>query len=470
MLLQPVEIHINKIEIVCKYYPRVEPDESRIKEFTEAMEYGEHFPPIKVVKVNDGYILLDGLHRLKARLLRGEEKIEADILSIAEEYWLLAAARFNSKSSKPLTSGELKEVIITTWQSGLRDTKKIGEEMGCTPRYVEKIVKPLRDKECRKREEKILELHDMGLSQRDIAAKTGAPLSRVNKTIKSSEINENSIVFSKRTEFVLRTLGQKPINTSEPLVIGQSQENHLLEIAENTPQDSAGVENNNEKEPEPINSVTQANSYPTYLGQIGFYNELPAKEKHAARTLELVKKYKLNLIDIIDIVSESIDWLRKVLIVAISLAIISGDLSDKIMPVADSAGMSYETAFAIKEFLAFEAMCKPIGPHMKQWCDSNLSGRDIGFIVKSSGIQKKDLPYLLKGDPPPKKVVGFEILPDSYKDRLRTSILLFREIRDHAKKDKFHKTSAKQLLTHLNRNRVAINEIYDAMRENDLLG
>ena len=98
-------ISIEKIDIDKKFYPRFQTDKQRVRQFVQAMEYGEFFEPIKVVydKKTGRYILLDGKHRMEAKIIRGETKIEVYILDIPEEHVLLNAARLNDKSPKPLT-------------------------------------------------------------------------------------------------------------------------------------------------------------------------------------------------------------------------------------------------------------------------------------------------------------------------------------------------------------------------------
>ncbi|MFZ2632907.1 MAG: hypothetical protein WA017_02695 [Desulfosalsimonadaceae bacterium] len=154
----------------------------------EAMECGEYFPPIKLVRdpKTGLYILLDGKHRLEAYIMRNEAEIMADILYLPEEHWLMASARFNSKSSKPLTANETKIIIIQTWNSGIKDTDEIAQEMGCTPRYVNIILKPVRDEERLKRKEVISELNEQGLSQREIASKCCVSVGCINKVLRSN--------------------------------------------------------------------------------------------------------------------------------------------------------------------------------------------------------------------------------------------------------------------------------------------
>jgi len=221
------KIPIKKISTDPKYYPRAEVDQQRITEFVEAMQCGEHFPPLKAVfdKKTGQYVLLDGKHRLEAHIILGDTEVYVDIFLIPEEHWLLAAARFNSKSSKPLKGEEIKQIVVQTWQSGLKDTDVIAKEMDCSVRYVEKVLKPFRDEKRKKIKETISELHQQGMSQREIASEVGFSPGCISKMLKlpddsnhergscadgdisrpTDDCFEVAQMFPKRTEFVLET-------------------------------------------------------------------------------------------------------------------------------------------------------------------------------------------------------------------------------------------------------------------------
>jgi predicted transcriptional regulator len=224
MSTQAVEILIKNIKTDPEYYPRFQPDQERIKEFVEAMECGEYFPPVKVAK-GEGkgvYILLDGKHRLEAKKLLGETKTLVNIFPVKKEHWLMTAARFNSKSSKPLHPDEIKKIIIESWHNGIKDTAEIAEEMGRTVRYIEMVLKPVRDEERDQRDESILKLHQQGMSQRQISSQIGITQSVVNKSLKlnsdhnkkqsqkitditANDLLNNDEVIAKRNDFVLRS-------------------------------------------------------------------------------------------------------------------------------------------------------------------------------------------------------------------------------------------------------------------------
>ncbi len=603
MSTHPVEILIKNIKTDPLYYPRFQPDLERIKEFVEAMECGEHFPPIKVAKdeAKGFYMLLDGKHRLEAKKLRGEEKIAVDVFPIQKAHWLMAAARFNSKSSKPLQPDEIKQIIIGSWHNGIKDTDEIAREMGRTVRYVEMVLKPIRDEERNKREEKILDLHQQGMSQRQIASEIGLSLCCINITLKSNEENNNESilnpnedipgtpdevpgvdqVFYKRNDFVFRTpcennninilngIPEKSSQDSEkstpinPMkgepdegfndetflnpnedisgAIFEShgtpdEDNHIDEL--NIPPEKSGLDceltspiNSTERQLDtpsatdkvfpkrsnfvletldenyhineldiqtqksapdceiihcqnsiqtslpPSNSGPYNNTdhtqkttrYPSYLDQIDFYRELPVQSQHAIRVMELAKKYKMDIIDMVKEIDEPVIWIRKVLVAAMALSLMRGDKLDDASSVETLIGISFDIARCIQSALPFQTMLCPISPDMEQWAKDNLSPKDLDLILSLVEVNKNDLPHLLKGETPPKKTNCFKALPDCYKDQLQTSIAVLRELRDHAKNKRFNGDSAKQLLSHLNKNVMVINEIVDGLREGKLL-
>jgi hypothetical protein len=636
MSTHPVEILISSILIKPEYYPRFQTDPERIKEFVENMECGETFPPIKVAKdeATGFYVLLDGKHRIEAYKLRGVDKILAFIFPVKKEYWLMTAARFNSKSSKPLTPEEIKQIIMQSWKNGIKDTDEIAREMGRTVRYIEMVLKPLRDDERIKREEKIIELHEQGMSQRKIAYEMGLSPSQLGRILNPNEytatgtfkkqnglseelfdedrnINkENSteksryeiegskppdftltnpdedrndrpqtpqidfvpgsigrntsipLVLHKRNDFVYATLGKPsknifsnnsseksrsdgvspmPVSTlavddknesgeiQHDVISGES--NDFNENSKDgpprisTPQDSDNGLNNNEcqklnrsisdepgisNEPEEDNKICELNKlaekrrsvgenltakkliqtdphrgvdkfysgfaqvkkntpYPSYLDQIDLYREFPVQWQQAIRVMELVKIYKLDIVDITDEINEPILWIKKVLVAAIAFSLMNSDELNDASSVEVLLGLDIELVKCIQKVLYLKEMVCPIAPDMENWFKENLSANDLDIIVELSGVSRENLPYLLKGQAPPPKVQCFKEFPDSYKKQISAFIRLLCEIHEHAKNKMFNHNSAKDLLFHLNRNQTAINEIIDVLRQNVLL-
>jgi len=251
MSSQAKKIPIKKIVTDPRYYPRAIVDQRRILEFLEAMECGEYFPPIKLVRdpKTGLYILLDGKHRLEAYIMRNEVEIMADILTIPEEHWLMASARFNGKSSKPLTANETRIIIIQTWNSGIKDTDEIAREMGRTSRYVEMIVKPVRDEERDQRKKDILELQEKGMKQYEIASELGLSASCICKTLKHRDDENNESLVSENSGLSESIPGSDAVNEKFPkrndfvLEISsiKSNINELHDTVKNSDQNNANV-------------------------------------------------------------------------------------------------------------------------------------------------------------------------------------------------------------------------------------
>jgi hypothetical protein len=563
MLTHPVEILISSILIKPEYYPRFQTDPERIKEFVENMECGETFPPIKVAKdeATGFYVLLDGKHRIEAYKLREVDKILVYIFPVKKEHWLMTAARFNSKSSKPLLPEELKQIIIQSWRNGIKDTDEIAREMGRTVRYIEMILKAVREAEFNKREEKIMKLHRKGMSQREIASKIGLSPGYISKRLNSNEDyvvggfnKENELisgshktiqVLPKRNDFVLeapikcqninilesslKNIGdekfpfivinqetdedKKNIKTSitdipgvleeksesdevlpkrNDFVLEAPDKNNNFEILDGTekkqhqnfvPKKSILSNHNNPdftgkiEDPhktkltsETISAIIKKTSpYPSYLDQIDLYREFPIQWKQAIRAMELVKIYKLDIVDITDEINEPILWVKKVLVAAIALSLMNSDDLNDASSVEVLLGLDIEIVKCIQNFLYCKEMVCPIAPDMENWFKENLSANDLDMIAELSGVSRDNLPYLLKGQAPPPKAQCFKEFPDSYKKQISAFIRLLSEIHEHAKNKMFNHNSAKDLLFHLNRNQTAINEIIDVLRQYVLL-
>ena len=197
-----LNVSLNKITQDQGIYPRFNTDYVRVYLFTELMEIGEKFPPVKVVRNGDFYVLLDGNHRLEASKRLCKEKIAADVFDIPERLWRLAAARFNGKSSMPLKGDELKRVIENAWTiDKIRDTYEIAKELGCSDRYVRKVLKPIRDQERKELENKIRRMGDKGVSKKEAADKldlSRATLYRIEKKSTNSQ-NETAPMFQNGT-------------------------------------------------------------------------------------------------------------------------------------------------------------------------------------------------------------------------------------------------------------------------------
>ena len=187
--MKTVNVAVNKVTHNQGIYPRFSTDIDRIRLFSELIECGAHFPPIKVVQHDGFYVLLDGCHRLEAYKQLEKPKIPVELWKIDQRHWRLAAARFNNLSSKPLSRQELQKTIRDAWEiDDLRDMNEIAHELGCSERYVRKILKPVRDTEKEKLKKEVISLREEGLSNKEIAKKTDTPRTTIRRVISENKL------------------------------------------------------------------------------------------------------------------------------------------------------------------------------------------------------------------------------------------------------------------------------------------
>lgn len=119
-----------------EYYPRVNGKEDwltvhRYKEALKAHPWKADaskpgsFPPVIVVKTAGyqwSYLLLDGLHRVRAWSAAGLEKIPAVIETLPKSKWLERSVELNIDSKRPLDSGDKRwvatKLTAAGWKAG----------------------------------------------------------------------------------------------------------------------------------------------------------------------------------------------------------------------------------------------------------------------------------------------------------------------------------------------------------------
>ena len=438
--LRPVELSIANIIVDPAYYPRKTTSQERIEEFMEAMDCGEVFPPVKAAKDPDSgkYVLLDGRHRLEAARLRGQTKIRADVLPVAKDYWLLASVRFNGKTSLPLSSSEIKQAIICAWNSGIKDTHIIAKEIGRSISYVQKVLKPLRDNERFTRDQEILLLSQRGLSQAEIAKKVGLSKGRVCQIKsradamtedKSNRLVNGIIPFTKRSP----KIDQKP----DLDVNSRSTARH--------------------------NPYSQPNCYPSYIDQV-LAPDASMDARHVVRTMELVKHYGLDLIDVAHTIDRPIAWVKKIIMTAIALAIRPTRNPDDAFHIGASFGLKADLCLTIGQAIVFKKMFCPTGPGMDKWVKENIPLSDLKQIADLLKLSVNDLYYLICGKQPPcPPKETLDKLPPGIKSDLKHHRAVLQGIRNQALRGIFSPRALTELLAEVNKIREIINEIYDAV-------
>ncbi|MBN1931443.1 MAG: hypothetical protein JW786_07530 [Desulfobacterales bacterium] len=187
-------LRLNEIFKDDGIYPREKIDEKRIEFFSNLMKEGTIFPPIKIVKDKSGkHILLDGFHRYSAFKKLQRNEIACDLIDAEPHLWRLLSVRFNFDSSQPLKFGEIKKAIYDTWcKDNIRDKQQIADMLGCSVKWVRKVVKDLeRSEEVKKLilARKIKEEENSSI--RDIAKRIGWSKSKAHRLlIETTESDE----------------------------------------------------------------------------------------------------------------------------------------------------------------------------------------------------------------------------------------------------------------------------------------
>jgi hypothetical protein len=90
-------------------YPRCMIDKQTVENYARALKAGSVFPPVKVGLFNGEKIIVDGVHRVRARKLLGIEYVDCAELPFQSDAELLAeAVRLNSSHGKTLSKKDLK--------------------------------------------------------------------------------------------------------------------------------------------------------------------------------------------------------------------------------------------------------------------------------------------------------------------------------------------------------------------------
>jgi len=134
------ELPIDQIVFLPEIYPRSLVDRERVTLFAELMTYGQVFPPLRVTKNGDGYILLDGKHRLDALKAIGKTTAAIEVVRAEDKRtWKLRYAYFNREGSEPLSKKDLKRNIQSALQRGTT-IKEIAQFLGYPTNFINDLV------------------------------------------------------------------------------------------------------------------------------------------------------------------------------------------------------------------------------------------------------------------------------------------------------------------------------------------
>ncbi|MFW6282972.1 MAG: ParB N-terminal domain-containing protein [Minisyncoccales bacterium] len=106
-------IEIKKIKILDEIYPRVQLNWQTSYDYAESMKSGAKFPPIVIGLYKGNYVLIDGYHRIEAKKLNKEQKIQAEIhTNIDKKKMFEMAIKLNISHGKTLTPYEKRKIAL----------------------------------------------------------------------------------------------------------------------------------------------------------------------------------------------------------------------------------------------------------------------------------------------------------------------------------------------------------------------
>ena len=104
-------VSLKKLDWDQGNYPREDPDVETISVYAQALRSGSKFPPILVVKDDDGYTIVDGVLRFFAHREVERKTIDIEIFELGKnESIYMRAVLLNSKNGKPFTQDERETI------------------------------------------------------------------------------------------------------------------------------------------------------------------------------------------------------------------------------------------------------------------------------------------------------------------------------------------------------------------------
>jgi len=137
-----MKVKIEEIIIDKELYPRIEPTESRINQYRQAIE---KLPPIVISKNKK---LIDGYHRLMAQKLEKNEEIEVEVLDIEDDREIFfESVRRNATSGIQLSLKEKKLITRKLYQQFKLRQQEIADMISVSQMSVSNYLKDLIDKD-----------------------------------------------------------------------------------------------------------------------------------------------------------------------------------------------------------------------------------------------------------------------------------------------------------------------------------
>ena len=177
-------INLSVYEINTSFHARSEIDVNRVREFINLIQSKQEFPPIKVAQHDNTWYCLDGHHELKAYQELSLPYIKCEVLeNIHPLHFRLHSAKYNLKSSKPLSVDELTKLVVDSIYNKNIPADDVVDILAISKTYIYKIIRPYKRTKIESEISNVLKLHSEGNNASVISEKTGIPLKRVIKWI-----------------------------------------------------------------------------------------------------------------------------------------------------------------------------------------------------------------------------------------------------------------------------------------------
>ena len=141
MTPEPCKILITELKLSPRLQCRAKLDEENLKDFIEALERGDEFPPIIVFRIRGSLYIVDGHHRLQAALKAGHTEILAVVHDGTWHDAVRAALAANKKHGIRLSAEDrAAAVLLATKELPGESTRAIAELCGISHRTVGRVL------------------------------------------------------------------------------------------------------------------------------------------------------------------------------------------------------------------------------------------------------------------------------------------------------------------------------------------
>ncbi len=457
--------------ILVTVYPREKLDEERVDLFADLLKTGHVFDPVKVVVQDQVLYLLDGRHRVEAHKKAGLTEITYEIQNIERKYWLLEAGRLNGRSSKPLATGEIKQMILSAYRNDGVTPDEIFRYLKdiCSKSWIYKTLTPIRASEKDARKQRVFDLHRGGKSYSEIEKLTG-----VNRATAQRWVTQNTEVRAANEgdtdpDHVVEAKQRQSKNAGDwraddrldgdsasRQALPSNVQRGLIDATHSEIQDNNGGFNNRNRE----------SWYNLKKNVESFYDWKPNDETTLFCLHEINYGVPIKAICQMSEISESC-----VQRIALALLCFYHYENMSVSQIVAKTAVSEDGARFISWIFVHLPNVIPSRKILFDWILVNLD--DCRFSKEINNLIRKEKlywHYVSKGQPVPwenkknRLVLPKEDLPPRLFETLQSCIETFMELKTLSRGKKWDRTAVEMILEPLNRMQITINDVRDFLR------